>query len=232
VGHKERFVILFEGRTGSTHLTQLLNSHRHIRARGEELRGAGKKGGVDGQIDLVRKNLSFPRLWPIRAVGFKTKLRDVIDRHAFANTLRDLSPKVIHMTRRNVIKHTVSMLNANRIHEATRKWNLREQEDIELPPIFIDAAHFEELLQGRIERERDLAEFIARLGLPVYEIEYDDLLRNEQAVLKGVFDLLGVKNLPTKSPLKKATSDDLREAIVNYDELRCHFRGTPYESMF
>jgi LPS sulfotransferase NodH len=223
---------LFEGRTGSTHLTQLLNSHRQIRARGEELRVAGKSGGVDGQIERVRKNLSFPRLLPIRAVGFKTKLRDVIDRHAFADTLRDLSPKVIHMTRRNVIKHTVSMFNAERIHEATRRWNVRDQEDIELPPIFVDPAHFEKRLQGRIERERELAEFIARLGLPVYEIEYDDLLRNEQAVLKGVFDLLGVKNLPTKSSLKKATSDELREAIVNYDELRSHFRGTPYESMF
>src|ERR687891_188288 len=103
LGRKERFVILFEGRTGSSHLTQLLNSHRYIRARGEELKAAGERGGADGQIDWVRKNLSLPRLSRIRAVGFKTKLRVVIDRHAFADTLRDLSPKIIHMTRRNVI---------------------------------------------------------------------------------------------------------------------------------
>jgi hypothetical protein len=44
--------------------------------------------------------------------------------------------------------------------------------------------------------------------------------------------LLGVRSEPVQGAFIKNTSDDLREAVSNIDQLRFYYIGTPYEQMF
>ena len=50
--------------------------------------------------------------------------------------------------------------------------------------------------------------------------------------LNRVFSFLEVEPRPVELSTLKITNDDLREVIVNFDELRAMYSGTQYEVMF
>jgi LPS sulfotransferase NodH len=227
-----KFVILFEGRTGSTHLIELLRSHPHVRAKGEALASIEKKGGTaEDQLRWTHRALTASLFSPWRAVGFKTKLRDVLEPDGFFALLRQFSPLIIRMKRENVVKRIVSSFNARHIQEATGRWNLVKGQS-QLPPLIVDIDEFEERFIECLAREARLDAFIDGLGLRVHVVEYDFLLRNQVAVLDELFAQLDLRPVPTTSKFTKATNDDLRKAVANYEELKARYVGTPFEWMF
>jgi hypothetical protein len=58
------------------------------------------------------------------------------------------------------------------------------------------------------------------------------MLINEDEFIRRVFEFMGVRYLAIKGKTLKNTQDNLRDAIVNFDELRRKYAGTPYEPMF
>jgi hypothetical protein len=224
-----KFLLFFIGRTGSTYLTQALSSHPEIApgAEWEPLAGKDK----DQQLRAVRKFLTQPPYGYHPAVGFKTKLKVVESPEGLARLLRELGARIIVLQRRNSIKHVVSQLNAHRIHEATGFWNLYKTED-RLPPATIDVAEFDRRLEQVEKEKRELETYANNLDLPTLFLNYEDLLVDQRATLERVFSFLGIRFEPTQSKCHKNTSDDLREAVSNIDELRTRYVGTPYEQMF
>ena len=224
-----RFVLLFIGRTGSTYLTQALSSHPEIApgANWEPLEG---KDG-DKQLQAVRKLLTQPPYGWHPAVGFKTKFKVVKDPEGLAKLLRELGARIIVMQRRNSIKQVMSWLNAQRIHGATGYWNLYNKED-RLPPATIDVAEFDRRLEQVEKEKRALESYAKNMELPTLLLYYEDLLVDQRATLERVFSFLGVRFEPVQGGAIKNTSDDLREAVSNFDELRSHYVGTPYGQMF
>ncbi len=222
-----RFVLLFMGRSGSTNLVEALASHPGIAARGEWL--FGKDG--DRQLRGARRFLTRPPQGEYSAIGFKTKLKDVRDPEEFAGLLREVGARIILMRRRNVIKQVVSRFNSHRLYEATRDWNLYDEED-RLPPATIDLTWFSGSLEEIEEEKRELESYVRDLGVPMLSLYYEDLLVDRQATLERVFSFLGVRFEPVWGRCNKNTNDDLREAVSNFDELRSHYVGTPYEQMF
>ncbi|HKJ88867.1 MAG TPA: hypothetical protein VKA48_10205, partial [Gammaproteobacteria bacterium] len=94
-----RFVVLFEGRTGSSYLIASLQGIPGIKAQGEGFVGR-KKDGAGAQEKWAREAWGVPWLTTVKAAGFKTKLRDVVDREGFARILEAYEVKVIYMQRR------------------------------------------------------------------------------------------------------------------------------------
>src|SRR5262249_43296180 len=114
-----RFVLLFEGRSGSTYLMESLDAHPQVVAAHEILTELKLEPDVARlQLERTRAFLTEPRDGAIAAVGFKTKLADVVDRDAFAALLRALDVRIIHLRRRNLIKLALSVLNAKRLRQA------------------------------------------------------------------------------------------------------------------
>jgi LPS sulfotransferase NodH len=223
-----RFVLLFIARSGSTYLVDALASHPEICAKWEGLLG---KKSADAQLQRARKFFTQSPHARYPAVGFKTKLGDVKDPEGFSKLLRDLGARIILLQRRNSIKHVVSQLNAQRIHDATGRWNLWNEED-RLPPATIDVAEFERRLERVEKKKRTLESYAKTLELPTLWLNYEDLLVDQRATLERVFSFLGVQSEPVQGGSIKNTSDDLREAVSNFDELRSRYVGTPYEQMF
>jgi hypothetical protein len=57
------------------------------------------------------------------------------------------------------------------------------------------------------------------------------LLLNEAATLERVFSFLGVAYQPVQGKAVKSTSDDLRDVLANFNDLRAHYAGTTYQTM-
>lgn len=233
VSPKCPFVLLFEGRTGSTHLIRSLDLHPRVRAMDERLSSIlHLRLGARTQYLWASWALRWTGFGRYDACGLKTKFRDVADPAGFARLLTARGATIIHMRRRNRIKLVVSVLNASRLRDATGKWNLETEAD-RLPAFEIKIEVFKRLLEATEKRDRALEEYIDSLGLDVVAIDYEDLLADEQSVFNRVFGALGVEPIEIeKRSVLKGTSDDLRDAIVNFDELRAAFIGTPYEMMF
>ena len=77
-----------------------------------------------------------------------------------------------------------------------------------------------------------LVAYATSLDLPLLRIDYRDLMIDPPATLARVFEHIGVEPRPVAGSTLKNTSDDLRESVSNFDELRAPYVGTEYEAMF
>lgn len=224
------FVVLFPGRVGSTLLITALDEHPDVHADGERLDGMRERG-AGRQLEWTDSFLRGPLVGHHRAVGFKTKLRDVLDPSGFRSILERHSARVVVLGRRNDVKHAVSRVTAKELHQSTNRWN-RFSESEGVAAVTVDPERFERLL-GQIERDKQaINEYVAGLSLPRLHLDYEDLLADRDAAFGRVLDHIGVERRPLTGATLKNTSDDLRDAIVNFDELRTRYAGTRYEAMF
>jgi LPS sulfotransferase NodH len=226
------FVILFVERAGSTFLITALKSHPEVLALTEKFDAMRKEGlGAREQLEWAKNFLTAPLVGQHRAIGFKTKLIDVLDQDGFARLLRERKCRIIQMQRRNPVKAVVSTLNARRQWELSGNWN-RLSETTKLAPFAVDPSEFDRLLQEREQLDGSLQEYVERLQLPTLRLFYEDLLQDKAAFVSRTLEFLNSTNQPLNSMTLKNTNDDLREAVVNFDELRACYAGTRYEAMF
>jgi LPS sulfotransferase NodH len=223
-------VILFPGRTGSTFLVSALDAHPKVEAKGEVLDGL-RAEGVDAQRAWVDRYLRGPVVGRSKVIGFKTKLRDVLDKEAFTAAVERYNTQIIVLDRRNDVKHAVSRITARVLRDRTGRWN-RYEGSAGLGLIEIDPEDFASRLSAVEEEKGVIRSYVAGLDRPHLYIDYEDLCADPPATFEKVFKYLGVASLPVAGVTLKNTSDDLREVISNFDALRKLYAGTPYEAMF
>jgi hypothetical protein len=229
-GQVRLFVLFLVGRVGSTYLTSVLNSHPEIVALGEELRDLEAQGS-DAQLRWAESFLMPPLVGRHQARGFNVKLTHIVDPKQFATLLREKRCYIFHMQRRNRVKAVVSRINGQRLFDKTGMWGLFD-DDNRLPPTVIDPTQFDELLKQREKVDQELADYVSHLSLPTLPLYYEDMLLDEQAFLKQVLAFLEVPFQPMHGVTLKITNDALNQAIINFDEIRAKYVGTPYETMF
>jgi LPS sulfotransferase NodH len=226
------YVILFIERDGSTYLTSLLTSHPDIEAIYERFAVLKQKNASGPeQLAWAKDFFTPPLLGKKKALGFKTKLVDILDVDGFTNLLKQKNIKIIQMRRRNRVKAVVSRINARRLYEASGNWNLYKDAD-RMPAMEIDPDQFAEYLAEREAADDELQAYVDQLNLPTLKIVYEELLVDKQGVLDKIFAFLNIPSKPVQEKTLKNTSDDLRDAVLNFDQLRSQYAGTIYESMF
>jgi LPS sulfotransferase NodH len=226
-------MVLFQGRTGSTFFVEALDSHPDVSARYEELTAyEWLEEDGDAQLEEVRRLLRAPARPGTRAIGFKTKLRDVLDREGLAGVLGEVGARLIHLKRRNLVKLTVSSFNSERVHEQTGDWNVYCHEAAPAAPLTIEPEAFRARLREREHYESELDRFVATAARPTLTLFYEDLLIDPQGTLELAFRFLGLEPIPASGRTLKVTSDDLRSALVNFDELRASVAEARHRRMF
>jgi len=225
-----RFVVLFPGRSGSTYVISALDAHPKISAKGEVLDPL-RPVGPEAQLDWTRRFFRGRLVSPYRAVGFKTKLRDVLDQDGFAAILDEYDAKLIYLDRRNDVKHAISRITARRLKDTTGRWN-RYDGDARLDAFPVDVTDFEARLEAVEAEKATIAAYVERLDRPLLHVDYEDLLADPTATFHRLLGYLGLPPAPIRGSTLKNTSDDLREVVTNFDELRARYAGTRYEPMF
>lgn len=221
------FITLFEDRTGSTYFMDCLNSVPHIQAEPEIMHRLPDQSLQPAWVDQFYSE----RHADLTARGYKTKLRDVYCQDSLRALLAKHHCRVIYMSRQNIVKLIVSGANGRRRFEANGNWN-RLRDTPPLPPFEMPIEYFNRLLRFRLERERQLKEFVSSLELPIMTVNYEELLLHPNQVFADTFEFLGVAPAPVSSQYIKNTDDDLSKVVLNLAELRAHFVGTELEPMF
>ncbi|MFM7271116.1 MAG: hypothetical protein ACKO2C_05730 [Actinomycetes bacterium] len=225
-----RFVILFPGRTGSTYLISAIDRHPDVEAKGEMLDGL-REAGVDAQRAWLEKYLRAPFIGDHRAVGFKTKLRDVLDVDHFTSTIAKYDARIIVLDRRNDVKHAVSRITARVLRDRTGRWNRYEGVE-EVGLVEVDPDDFASRLVSVEEEKQTIRDYVASIGRPTLDIDYEDVLADPQGSFSKVLEWIGVRPMAVEGETLKNTPEDLRLVVANFDDLRSRYVGTRYESMF
>lgn len=227
-----RFVVLFEGRTGSSYLIASLQGIPGIKAQGEGLVGR-KREGAGAQLKWAREAWTVPWITTVTAAGFKTKLRDVVDREAFARMLDAYEVKVIYMQRRNLIKTVTSMLRSRKLKEGkVNDYNAYGADQV-LPAMEVSVDEFDRLLRYREDLDREMAGYVGRLQRPVMPLYYEDFFEDPEKGLKQVCRFIGAPyRLPRGERPLKNTPSRLQDAITNFRDLKAAYAGTQYYEMF
>ena len=223
-----RFHIFGQGRTGSRLLCDLLHSHPDITCDLEIL--AERARDPRGLIE------AHARLCETRAHGFKHKhyqltLRQRIeDPAAFLQSLHDDGWKMLHLTRRNVVRHALSGIARERTG-VTHKLGGKDSGAFEKLHVEVDE------LRGWVEdrKERQAREMAAIGDLPRLEIVYDDDLmsaESQSAACARVVEWLGLPPAEMTAKIRPNTPKKLRDFVANFDELAEAFAGTDEERFF
>jgi len=251
-GHLEKFVILMAiGRVGSNLIVSYLAHSPKVHMVNEfttAIRSQGKaRGAAEEQISIEQKE-AFERFFvrqmdPIKDrlvnrpwQGAKLAVNSFVDPAWFASEINRLGVSVIRMRRRNLVKAAVSQIRAKEFAEHSKQkygqasWGVRKAKDI-LPPSRIEFAEISKLVDRSAKQVAEFESFCQSLTTPALDIEYSDLTRDIDATVEKVFRFLGLEPVRRPPEFIKATSDDLSEAVSNFDDLVAGFRGTEYESM-
>lgn len=229
------FIIVFVARSGSTALKFDLDQHPEIRMKAEVMGRAVLPRGLEPTDD---NRLAWLRDWwgdGRKARGFKfqfnlgepqfgdlPRLGEEIGRHGAA---------VIRLGRRDRLRQAVSALRAEALVELTARvtgeaiGHVRASDPEELRafrdrPSAIDVGRLQVMLAGIEANVSRMDGFLAGFE-GVVRVDYEDYLADRMAVLNAVAAAAGVAPFEAAPAevLTKTTSDDLREAVANYDEV-------------
>jgi hypothetical protein len=225
-----RLVVVFPGRAGGTYLGTTLASAPGWTFETEPL-GIRRDLGPAGQLRWAARYLRGSRWRPPEAIGLSTKVADVQDPDGFAVMVRALDARAVVLRRRNEVKQVVSILRARQLRDTVGRWNLRDATGIP-EPIRIDPDDLSLRLDRVRARNVETVAYAEQLGVPLLRLDYEDLLVTGGAAFARVLEHVGLPARPLTPVTVKATSDDLRRSVANFDELRERYVGTPYEAMF
>lgn len=236
-------LVICHARTGSNFLLWLLSSHPHIVHNGEpfgtnvlvhpwiisRIREVGPlkylKEGFQRKSNeqVIAFKFLYLQFEPEYAERWSIPALEEVRKYLSGA----LDMKVIHLKRRNRLENLISL----RIAEVTKKYVLFNPKkrvgdiQIELTPEEC-SAEFEKISA----LEKHYAELFA--GHPVLNIYYEDLYMDTQSEGKRILEFLEVKQKPLRERTVKQNIRPIREVLKNYDELKKHFTGTVWESMF
>lgn len=222
------FIILGQGRTGSTYLIGLLSSHPKIATYSElfhndELErirlnypiGAIMPGMDPGEYLHNRIFKDFPP--EIKAVGFK-----IFYGHARTHWkstwayLRKIKVRVIHLKRSNYLDRHLSEQLASR----SNLWSsLQKVDGVNYnTPIVLDPETCLNNFWDYENKQKFSDKFFARN--PMLNVYYEDLVSNFEAETRRILDFLGVEFQPLLSNFQKQRKLAKSVVIENHDELK------------
>jgi hypothetical protein len=241
-----RFVIIFEGRNGSSQLVSMLNAHHAILCYPEILVGFNKREQAaiitavidDGDVPALNKYAradryfhgGFAEKWsgrPFAAVGFKSKLIDVLNLPAVLLRLQNQGFRLIYLCRGNPLKAVISFLNGKRLEAQTGGWNAEKPTDV-MGPILVDCEEFDNVLIRRILDQKLHKWFFEQFCGQKIQLSYEDLIEDQNAFTSKLLCFLGQESEQLVGLFYKNTPARLRDAVINYVDLEAKYRHTEY----
>jgi LPS sulfotransferase NodH len=249
-----KFVILAPGRSGSTMLMRRLQSNPDVHIQSEILdpnicfsltikqriyARIGRKFGTElasfnlqfnGRNFLpVVNNLAWGRAYRNMPVcGFKLITDHWItlsgdQKQAF---LAAHEFKVIFLTRKNILGHLISTLQAQ---ENGFRHRIKGQAEVNLPPVDINLGDVRAFQKSEyIKSSLARADFVSS---PIIETTYEDLVTHPERENARLLEFIGADSHPLSDALAKNSSSDISGRVANFEAFARSLRGTVYEPM-
>lgn len=213
----KKFLILIQGRSGSSLLCDLLDSHPGIHCQNELL--ADRLKAPMAYLMGVASFQNAPHAW-----GFKAKIHQIEQQpglypaRKFLDCLDKEDWSLFSLSRENCLRSAVSRLVAWR--RGNRYHNTEQTAATELGKVYLEP---ERVLQAaRREREerkrvRDLME-----GLSCLNLTYENDLLEEEAqhrTCQKIFQVLRVDPAPVSSVFCKTSTTSLSDSLLNAEEV-------------
>ncbi len=219
-----RFIVFSSGRSGSTLLISLLNTHPKISCDGEILKN--KVFNPAKMIDLCASRCPKP-IWGFKLLSYQLRnvQTTINDKRQFLEAATKQGYRLLYLERENRLNQAFSLLYA--MHR--QKWHQNHNQTLKPKPIRVDKNYLTYLLNelDTINSfERQLLE-----GLPYHAIQYErDLeeISNRATAMNLVFDYLQLEATPSATQLKKITPKDHSQFIENFEEVKAFLQTTPY----
>ena len=220
---RTRFVILCLGRSGSTHLGSLLDSHPDIRCFAEVLSATvqpGEPGFVHSPHARVVDYLDGLLEGTVEPVaGFKLPMNSLRAHPEATDLFEDRRLKVIRLSRTNLLAQLVSRRLLAETSVAHSIYGSYGDARVHLRPRHALAA------LERMEADERVLDRVAE-PLPTHRITYEEL-----AAGRGLDELqgfLGVRPQPLRSWFTKMRTRPLSDTVENWEELAAALAKTPY----
>ena len=228
-----KFVIFSQGRTGSTLLVDLLNSHPQINCEDEIF---------NRQRHLFGRKI----IWPYRFLkgmavlrkqqvfGFKVKIYQLTKHQKmtpkdFLDHLEKQHYKIIYLRRNNFLEHALSGLTAKQ----TKQYHLFEGDADQTQQFEFSATELERKMQRRSALQKQ--ELALLDGRKYFEVVYDQDLKiqdQHQAICERIFTFLGLEKVKVNTNLKKVIRKKPAEQLSNFVQLQNYFSNTNFASFF
>lgn len=243
---KPKFCIITTQRSGSTWLTQLLNSHPQIKVlAGDPL--WNHSGHFDGDLPRYhdyRKMTNVSRPWVLfdylNTLDLKTyedKPHDILGYKLMYNHIKH-NPEVlvkliadkyriIHLARRNVLDVAISNAVGNQhgVYHVTKSDNKKKAAYLDPERLLSILDLYERTYQGA-------KLFLQIAPMPVLEVKYESLAANKNEVLRKIAEFLQVdSSVSFESGLKKANVGSYQDKIENYDRVKEILENSKYAKL-
>jgi hypothetical protein len=217
-----RFLIFAQGRTGSTLLVELLDSHPRVTCDGEIF-----SPNTYGRIRDLDRHLRGSVNMAVATgdtYGFKVKPYQLThhgaDPRAFLQRRTDEGWAIIHLVRSNYVRHALSTSMREqrgliKVHVGSAAEALEQTRRFHIDPVRL-------VHSARGRREFFLEECRALDDIPHLTVEYErDLFPPDahQATADRVFASLGLPSSPVSTRLARLNPGDLSAKIANFDEV-------------
>jgi LPS sulfotransferase NodH len=247
-----KFIILTHGRSGSTYLQQLLDSHPDI-ACAEELFNVSNKSEnsfytfcrrtypllsfffLRGKISSSAPNFplrfllqnyleGFYSIQSKPIVGFRLIYNQLLHYHALGRWIVKNKIPIIHLQRKNELKVVVSLLKA----QATGVYSSSSNETSTHSRIRLQPENILRTLV-QLSQEKVACEKIVRFN-PTLNISYEDLFEKQAPIIREIMKFLDANDRSLTQPdIVKTNPDRLSDVLENYDEVKLALAGTPWE---
>lgn len=216
-------MILCLGRTGSTHLWSLLDSHPEIRCFGELLNDspdAEPEAFVRSDHDDVAAYLEELLAMPAeRVVGLKLPMNSLRAHPAAASILDDPAVRVIRLRRRNRLEQLVSRRLMAKTDIAHSIYGSYGDATVRIEPDECIAA------LERIGAEEAELDALAAAS-PRFDLDYEQI--GCESRLTALQRFLDVEPAELRSWFTKLRTRPLERTIANFDQLRAALEGTDH----
>lgn len=225
-----RFCIFAQGRTGSSLLRSLLNTHPEITCVGEVL-------GPDPVLFPVRFVERHARLTDTPAFGFKVKIYQLTRHQGLADPARFLTAltrrgyHLLYLHRRNVLRQAIS----NSFALAAGRYHLRAGEKPDVRAIRVDPDRILEVMNRRQEHTELERSVLGDVDAHTLDLAYEDHLldpSSHQSTVDTIVSFLGLSaSVEVTTRFQRIVTGALRERIANFDEVERALAGTPFADM-
>lgn len=222
---RTRFVILSGGRSGSTLLVELLDSHPEIRCEDELLHYPlfAPLVYVDRRSSMARKPVYGFKLLDYQLRQVQTRIPEPL---GFVRQLVEAGYRVLYLERRNPLRMALSNILARQ----RGQYHVRSASALRPGTLTVPLEDVDRWLRA-IEVQRETQAHLLQ-GVPYLHLVYEtDLLPGDaqQATVDRVSRYLGVEPRAVRARLQRITPARIRDFVENHDALAGHLRGTPYE---